>query len=587
VMLASPNFTIFMECYVLNFGTVIFERLYLNPFIEVVEQKLQTCIVHLAAHNWLFKKLFEKVVIGQLLEQKKLQSATNKDISEVDMTDRMFGTLVQFSAQSQATFMMPLVYLFISNFADATQIPKNYAIRQSDVNYYMMFSLTIIAPQIILDVFMLHLIECLYEYKLFDYLTYCSHRFATRQNWWRYVLGLKLDKSLLPTWRSIDGMCFSSQYYFAVALASWGTVCLTLSFTIMIRNSFHPCGDPLILCFLLIVRYGGVMLKNVFLALRPIIRLWVPKPHPIFVEEEIENDSEDQIVPLVEDYAIENELKHKLETDVFKSKFVKKNIPFIIEHLEDIVGNNQQCHNYLKERYSRLVNKHVEDEKDRNYVEQRLELLKLLPNNKFNAEFEVSFDREEETRPKAKKLGVIAEKIARQWVSKAKLFLLLKKTVEDEEVLEEKCKVCNMSDHLKVVTSYRLDDIYTMYQETYKGYPLKLTHWKVFYFRKQKIRTLCVDCAYLEQLKLKNDPRAFSSLTKVAYEEFRLAQRNHGLITETTAKIAKRWLELARARLGDHENDYGELYTIESVSEQDLSAVISQLEEPQDDYSFE
>ena len=105
------------------------------------------------------------------------------DTQNTEKNDMMIGTLLQFSATSQATFMLPLVYLFISDFANATQIPKSYGIKQINVSYYLLFSVVIIIPQLLLDVYMLHLIESMYQYKIFDYLTYCSYRFQTRQNW--------------------------------------------------------------------------------------------------------------------------------------------------------------------------------------------------------------------------------------------------------------------------------------------------------------------------------------------------------------------------------------------------------------------
>ena len=581
VMLASPNFTIFMMCYVINFGFIIFERIYLNPFIELVEQKLQYLSALLVTKSRIFRYFFEKSLKEQLLLEKSLMSSNMKGKFESGETqNRMMGTMVQFSAQSQVTFMLPLVFLFISMFSEASQMPKNYGIRKSDVNYYLLFTITIIVSQLILDVLMLHLIECLYGYKLFDYLTYCSHRFSTRSNWWKYLVGEKLDKSLMPAWRSIDNLCFSSQFYFSVTLASWGTVLLTFSFTIMIRNSFHPCGDPLIWVYLFMIRYGSFTIKRFFLFIRPYVRLCIPKSHPIFIEEVVENDSDDQIVPLIEDYAVENELIEKMKSDLFRVKFLKKNIPLLIDNLDSIVESNQYCHNYLKSRYKQLFEKHMVDEKERNYVDRRLDLLKLLPNNRFNPDFEVSFERDLEPANKCGELSMTNTRIMRKWVSEAKLRLLLKRTIEDNRVLGDLCSICSMTDHLKVVSKQPFEQVLQKYRENYKGYPLRLSHFKVFYFRVQETRTLCIDCAYLEQLKVKGDPRAFSDLTKIAYEELSLYKPTSKIPTKTE-QIAKRWLLAAREKLGE-ANDRNELFTIESVSEFGLSGVVSQLEEPLD-----
>lgn len=552
MMLAAPNFTIFIECYIVNFGFIVFQRIYLNPFIEYFEQALQEFTIYLVSKSSLIRKFLGNIVTNQLEEQKKLMSRMKENFSG-ERNDRMMGTMVEFSAQSAATFMLPLVYLFISSFAVETQIPKNYGVSQSNVNYYLLFSLVIIIPQILIDVLILHLIEGLYGYKIFDYLTYCNYRFKTRKNWWKYTVGVGLDKSLLPVWRSIDSMCFSSQFYFSITLASWGVVCLTFSFTIMIRNAFNPCSDPLIILLLLFVRYIGMALKFLFLTIRPYIKLWEPKSNKIFVEEIPADDSENQIVDLIDEYALENDIEHKIRTEIFKLKFLKKNIPWIIENLDKIIEDNQICHNYLRPRYYNLFEKHQETEQERDKIENRLELLNLLPNNKFNPDFELSFERDSIEMPKYKPVNKTAAKIGMGWLSQARFNIRLKKAIEDESVLKKCCDLCETKDHLKIVTLVPFEDILLMYRETFKGYALKIPHWKQFYFRNQELRTLCIDCAYLEQLKLKNDPRAFSSLTKVAYEELK-SRKNQ--ISRSTKAIARMWLDQARANIGSIDQDY-------------------------------
>lgn len=53
-----------------------------------------------------------------------------------------------------------------------------------------------------------------------------------------------LDKSINHLFRSVDGLCFGSQYYYTVSLTSWGILLLYLGFTTMIRASYNPFADP-------------------------------------------------------------------------------------------------------------------------------------------------------------------------------------------------------------------------------------------------------------------------------------------------------------------------------------------------------
>ena len=69
-------------------------------------------------------------------------------------------------------------------FANETKIPQNYNIRKTDLQYYFTFTAVIILPQLIIDVFILHVLEIRQGYKIYDYFTYCNYRFITRQARW-------------------------------------------------------------------------------------------------------------------------------------------------------------------------------------------------------------------------------------------------------------------------------------------------------------------------------------------------------------------------------------------------------------------
>ena len=53
------------------------------------------------------------------------------------------------------------------------------------------------------------------------------------------------------------------------------------------------------------------------------------------------------------------------------------------------------------------------------------------------------------------------------------------------------------------------------------------------------------------------------------------------MISEPSKKIALLWLKSAKESLGIPEQNYGNLFSIDSVTDQELSDVVSQLEEPE------
>ena len=130
--------------------------------------------------------------------------------------------------------MIPFTLMFILLFTNETKITQNYEIRNNDLQYYIAFTTVMILPQLVSDVFMLHILEITQGYKFYDYFTYCNYRFNVRQT--RWLTSAVLDKSILHSFRSLDALCFSSQFYFIVGLSTWGIIFLYLGVTSMIRN---------------------------------------------------------------------------------------------------------------------------------------------------------------------------------------------------------------------------------------------------------------------------------------------------------------------------------------------------------------
>lgn len=105
-------------------------------------------------------------------------------------------------------FMIPLVLMIITVFANETKIPQSYIIRLADLWIFFTFTVVVIIPQLCQDVFTLHVLELTHGYKTFDYFTYCGYKNTVRTK--RWLNQINLDKSIKHDFRSLDGFCFSS-----------------------------------------------------------------------------------------------------------------------------------------------------------------------------------------------------------------------------------------------------------------------------------------------------------------------------------------------------------------------------------------
>ena len=125
--------------------------------------------------------------------------------------------------------------------------------KQNDIKFYLLFTVMIIPPILISNLFMLHILETVHGYKIFDYFTYCDYRFRIRKESW--VKGQELDRSIQMTWRSLDSMGFTSQFHFITCLTTCGILMMTLGVTTMIRNDYNPFAEPLLIMYSALVKY--------------------------------------------------------------------------------------------------------------------------------------------------------------------------------------------------------------------------------------------------------------------------------------------------------------------------------------------
>lgn len=225
---------------------------------------------------------------------------------------------------------MPITLVFIILFADETKIPMGYKIRQADLSYYLLFCVIITIPQLIINNFLLHILETVHGYKVYDYFTYCDYRFRIRTKKW--IGSAQLDRSIAHSWRSIDNMSFSSQYYYIVSLTTWGILFLYLGLTAMIRNKYNPFADPVFFCYIGAIS-ALVMPTTAFLRfLAGSIHLW-----EVHIEEG-HGRMDVAAVNRLDRTNNVNKLVRNIQTNPFRHKFLRLNREWLIHNIATILG---------------------------------------------------------------------------------------------------------------------------------------------------------------------------------------------------------------------------------------------------------
>lgn len=294
------------------------------------------------------------------------------------------------------------------------------------------------------------------------------------------------------------------------------------------------------------------------------------------------------IINLVDDYMEENALNHKIKTGIFKSKFLRKNKPWLITHLPDIIGENHSCQQYLLEKYRELFDFHSAEELKRKAIEERLDQMIALPHNRTSRYRDDISERSDppKTPPEEPEFESSSARVALYWIDKARFNLMLKTALDDPNLLSSICEECQSSQQLRLIPLRPFYDVLNEYKESFKGIPLKISHWKNYYSRNQEFKTLCLDCAYVHQLKQKRDIRIMNPYTKIAAEELVLLNKAQEVkdSKKIVKKLAVKWLMEARSRLGNvyrkQQTKLDSSLSFMSVSSNTYSLDISELEEP-------
>jgi len=222
---------------------------------------------------------------------------------------------------------------------------------------------------------------------------------------------------------------------------------------------------------------------------------------------------------------------------------------------------------YLLNIYQRAVNAEAIDAKLRDEQEKIAADLALMPYNRAAdleeaGEVAVSDDSISDfplfnwevppalTQPHVQRLMLM-------WLNFARQNMRLKEMVSDivASKARNKCQKCKSDFRLQVVQKLAFNEVVKQFRRAMAGLPFSRNRWRTFYARHQVFVTLCMECAYIDNLKAQNLKEADEDLQKVIAEN---AIRNMGmkevLVKKNLKKfhvkaIIMRWVQLAKSNL--------------------------------------
>lgn len=245
VTLGAPDLFAFILTMFITQAALILDRMYIVPFERVIGKRL---VKKIRIYYWRFRTIIgrngnqEQKGFTEDMDEPRSGARSHQSQADRSKNDSMMYFMSSFTASAIATILTPITVVVLTSLYTATQMLNYYNISTSQATYYFGFQFAILGFRFLADVVALNTAENYHQWKILDYLEYCRYRFAARPTRWKGV-GELADELVTPELRSLDMMCFSSQFYFAIFLESAGLVFFFIGLQVVVNNAWNVFDD--------------------------------------------------------------------------------------------------------------------------------------------------------------------------------------------------------------------------------------------------------------------------------------------------------------------------------------------------------
>jgi hypothetical protein len=556
VMFGASDFIDFLMGYILGYFMAIFERIYFGPyfghFVDFVTGILLKLVVFARKTFRIHRRT--AVEVEMLIEEKGEDARTNRDVPDIAGGDEstvepILDYYNGYANETLGLFYQPFIILILIWFREPIKIIENYGIRKADMYIFLMFAVIILPFQLIADVFLHNVQEIVHGWKLYDYLVYTRYRFLQRETRWKGMED-SLDECIDEGMRTLDQMCFSSQFYMMVTIHCTGIMLLIFAIEIMVQHNYNMFADPLLLFLTPLLLFLLHMSKKLVVYFAMKFNVWQLKHANTAWHSTITADDEELGLPKWEE--LENlrgasheqyMMNQRIASETFRHKFVDYNRAWLVEQLPKILTPRtlRRSRPFLIAQFAKILG---------------------------SVRSDISSDDDSDEDGPAFGPVVVSSStfaIAKMWWHRAKWRRSLRETVQPiiDRSRRPQCEKCLSAKQLVVdlvIPIETLGDRFLDEQERMGGAagPLDKLAWKNFFQQHEKFHTYCQPC--LAQQKEEARQKAakkyagdYVSESDEDEDEVRRKelQRRFGNVNISAASTAllQLWTEKARARL--------------------------------------
>eukprot|EP00941_MAST-03F_sp_MAST-3F-sp1_P005185 g5185.t1 len=547
-MFGADDFQDFLFCYFVEYGVLLFERVYMGVCIDFVYDNI-------AGFFYSAYKVIRKLcnIKGKTKTEKLAEIAAKEEAArknrEVDVgageetVEPIMDAYHGYCCETLGMCYQPFVIWLMMIFRDAFALPDLYGIRVNDMNYYMYFSVIIIFFQLAADIFILNSLELFHGWKLYDYMVYSRYRFLQREKRWK---GLEdsLDECIEEGMRTLDQMCFSSQFYFMTTVHVTGITITSIGLNMILKANFNIFGDPAFVLVMLVTFAACQVVKKVSIWGAHMIGLWKLHHDETGWHSKLEeNDEDDFGIPGWEDLEeLQQEsheayiLNQKLTSETFRHKFLNYNRPWLVAQLPMILTPRtlRRSRPYLVSQFTKIlgsVNPDISSDSDSDEMPQFGPVL----------------------------LSSTSATIAKLWLAQARRRKRLRDVVENliQRARKSECEKCLSRRQLNVELVIPIEVLGAKFEKTKKTKVFDAVAWKEYFQKHQKFRTLCLQCSALFKEARKRTKMKSMGFSSSDDEEETQKMRDRNLafqfgelnLSASSEAIMRRWISLARKKI--------------------------------------
>jgi len=483
VTYGSPNFLAFLCGNFLGVFIQMFERIYLDAFMDIsyvsMEDGLEFIIrtVKRFTPSYLRKKEDNKKTKKQAYEVKK------REIDDVEETsgDSVEPIVNSYSGAAVDTcllYLFPYIIFLWMQYRTQIGIPVTYGIRQSDMEIYMLFQLWLIPFQSVFDILVHASNELFWGWKVYEYLVYSKYRYLQREQRWK-GLESNLDECIEEPLRTLDQMCFSSQFYFMYAIHVLGIMFMVFGLEAMMNSRYNMFADVALVYLTIYMAITHYIVEKSCIYLADKLQIWRIKHEN--TDWHLKLAEEDELdIPGWEDVKGASHeaylMNQRITSDTFRYKFLNYNRSWIIHQLPQLLTprTKRRSRPYLINQLARIINARRDD---------------------------ISDDSEGEGKDQ-RGFGPVAlnnssRSIIRWWLGQARRRLRLKSIVDPlvRKARGVECEQCLSRKQLQVEYDIDVDEMSMKYLEMFpEDEEIDQVQWKAFWNKNQKYHTICLAC---------------------------------------------------------------------------------------------